>query len=122
MNFRQMEYILFVAREGNITKAANKLHIAQPSLSQTIRAAEAELGGPIFQRNSQPLRLTYIGERYTATAREIMRMRDNLFYELQDINKGNRGKITVGVSLRRSIEIISPILMELTKQKLIMVL
>lgn len=117
MNFRQMEYITFVAQEGNITRAAQKLHIAQPSISQTIRVAEEELGGPLFQRHSRPLKPTYIGERYLATAQEILRLRDRLFDELEDINSGLGGKIVVGVSLRRSREIISSILMELTKQQ-----
>lgn len=117
MNFRQMEYITFVAQEGNITRAAQKLHIAQPSMSQTIRVVEEELGGPLFQRHSQPLKPTYIGERYLATAQEILRLRDRLFDELEDISNGLSGKIVVGVSLRRSREIISSILMELTKQQ-----
>lgn len=109
-----MEYIIFVAKEGNITKAAQKLHIAQPSLSQTIRMAEEEIGLPIFQRHSHPLKLTYAGERYVTTSQRILQLRDDMFHEFKDINEGMSGKVTVGVSLRRSREIISGILMQLS--------
>ena len=114
MNFRQMEYILFVAQEGNITRAASKLHIAQPSLSQTIRTAEEELGGPIFQRRSQPLTPTQLGERYLAVSRQILHLRDDFLNEARDVSEGAVGRTVVGISLRRSREIVPDLLKELS--------
>lgn len=116
INFRQLEYILAVAQEGNVTRAAQKLHIAQPSLSQTIRTVEEEVGGPLFQRRSRPLKPTYIGERYLDTARKILRMRDDFFYELAELHGGNDGRILVGISLRRSRDILSELFLAFTNR------
>ncbi len=61
---RTPEYFLTVAREGNISRAAEKLHIAQPSLSQHIAKLEEGLGAKLFDRSRSPLALTPAGELY----------------------------------------------------------
>jgi len=69
MTLRQLEYILAVARAGSFTRAAQDLHVAQPSLSQQIRALESEVGGPLLERPPGPVRLTPAGRALAAEGR-----------------------------------------------------
>ena len=62
MNDRQLRYLLTVAETRNISAAARKLLISQPSLSAMILNAEEQLGAPIFDRSTTPLSLTQAGE------------------------------------------------------------
>ena len=59
MNIKHAQYMLTVLQEGNITNAAKKLYISQPSLSQMIKLVENNLGTPIFNRSTDPITLTY---------------------------------------------------------------
>ena len=69
MNIKHAQYMLTVLQEGNITNAAKKLYISQPSLSQMIKLVENNLGTPIFNRSTDPITLTYAGQRYMDAAR-----------------------------------------------------
>lgn len=69
MTLRQLEYLLAVADTGSFTKAAERLYVAQPSLSQQIQALEAELGGRLLDRPPKPIRLTAAGRAFAAEAR-----------------------------------------------------
>ena len=72
MNTRQLEYVIAVAEERSFSKAADKLHISQPSLSQYIRNIEKSLEVNLFDRSVTPLSLTEIGEVYVKTAYSII--------------------------------------------------
>src|SRR5215216_2386599 len=69
MTLRQLSYVLAVADAGSFTEAARRLHVAQPSLSQQIRALEEELGGRLLERPPRPVRLTAAGRAFVAEAR-----------------------------------------------------
>lgn len=69
MTLRQLSYVLAVADAGSFTEAARRLHVAQPSLSQQIRALEKELGGRLLERPPRPVRLTAAGRAFVAEAR-----------------------------------------------------
>jgi DNA-binding transcriptional LysR family regulator len=69
MTLRQMEYVLAVAATGSFTRAAQRLHVSQPSLSQQIQALESELGGLLVERPPGPVRLTPAGRAFVAEAR-----------------------------------------------------
>ena len=58
MELRVMKYFLAVAEEGNITKAADRLHLTQPTLSRQLRELEEELGAPLFVRGKRRIALT----------------------------------------------------------------
>jgi DNA-binding transcriptional LysR family regulator len=69
MNLRQLEYFVVIAEEGSFTRAAERLFVAQPSLSQQIGALEAELGGPLLERMPRGVRLTMAGQNFLPEAR-----------------------------------------------------
>jgi DNA-binding transcriptional LysR family regulator len=73
MDERRLRYFLAIVDEGGVTAAARRLRIAQPSLSQTLRALETELGVELFHRAGRGLRLTSAGRALIGPARESLR-------------------------------------------------
>ena len=67
--FRNMEYIYAVYRAGSFSAAAKELYITQPCLSAMVKKTEMQLGVPIFDRNTKPLRLTEYGVQYICNLR-----------------------------------------------------
>ena len=67
MNWNQLQYVLTIVQEKNITKAAQKLYLSQPSLSMSLKNLEEELGVEIFERKKGVLELTYAGELFLAS-------------------------------------------------------
>jgi DNA-binding transcriptional LysR family regulator len=73
MNLRQLEYFTTIAEEGSITRAAERLYVSQPSLSQQISALEQELGGELLERLPRGVRLTAAGQQLLPEARATIR-------------------------------------------------
>ena len=69
MNLRQLQYFVAVVDEGSFTRAAQRLYVAQPSLSKQLAALEAELGGPLIERLHRGIRLTPAGKAFLPEAR-----------------------------------------------------
>jgi DNA-binding transcriptional LysR family regulator len=69
MNLRQLSYLIAIADEGSFTRAAERLFVAQPSLSQQIKSLEHELGGPLLERLPKGVRLTAAGKAFLPEAR-----------------------------------------------------
>jgi DNA-binding transcriptional LysR family regulator len=110
MDFRQLQYMMMVAEEKSFSKAANKLYIAQPSLSQYIQKLEQQLGVQLFDRSTNPLRLTYAGELYVETAKKILDLKDQLSHQMEDIADLKKGRLTIGASAFRTTYIMPKIL------------
>lgn len=110
MNLKAFEYVLAVAEQKSFSKAAKKLFIAQPSLSQFIQQLEAQLGTELFDRTVSPVRLTYAGELYIAAARKILDLNRQLFQQISDVASERKGRIVVGISPYRSTYILPYVL------------
>ncbi|HEU4977088.1 MAG TPA: LysR family transcriptional regulator [Baekduia sp.] len=76
MNLRQLEYFVVIAEEGSLTAAAERLLVAQPSLSQQMRALEAEIGVPLLERLPRGVRPTPAGERFLPEAQAALEHAD----------------------------------------------
>lgn len=96
VELRQFLYAVQIAAEKNFTRAAEKLHIAQPSLSQQVAKLEKELGVLLFQRNTSNVELTYAGTQFVAKAQAILDLVDQLKKEMEDISQMKRGKLIIG--------------------------
>ncbi len=110
MDMKELTYIVTVAEEGSISRAAEKLFMAQSSLSQALRVYEAELGTPIFVRTSKGVRPTTAGERFIQRARQILqhyRMAQN---EVWDIVGLQGGRVELGISTFRGRNLLPPVL------------
>jgi LysR family carnitine catabolism transcriptional activator len=75
MDLRQVEYVVAVVDHDGFTRAAEALHVAQPSLSQGVRRLEAELGVRLFDRVGRGVRLTAAGQAFLGPARQLLRDR-----------------------------------------------
>jgi DNA-binding transcriptional LysR family regulator len=89
MDIRRLQYFLAVAEEGQITKAAKRLHMAQPPLSQQLKLLEAELGVQLIERSDRHnIKLTDAGQALRNRAEQIMTLVDQTVIEIKDSTKG----------------------------------
>lgn len=98
MTSRELLYIKTIAEEKSISKAARKLYIAQPSLSQSVQRLEEQLGTSLFNRTTSGLSLTYAGERYCYMAAQILKIYEDFELEISDINNLKTGRIHLGIT------------------------
>ncbi|MFD1774216.1 LysR family transcriptional regulator [Paenibacillus rhizophilus] len=96
MELRQLLYVLQIANERNFSRAAEKLHIAQPSLSQQLSKLERELGVMLFQRNTSAVELTHAGTKFVEQAQIIIDAVELLRQEMTDISELRTGRVVVG--------------------------
>ena len=97
IGLREIEYILTIAEEGTITRAAQKLYIAQPSLSQAVKKIEAEVRAPLFYRVKNRLQLTQEGELFVETGSRILKSIRDLENSIQDLAHLQSGRLSVGM-------------------------
>lgn len=96
MEIRVLRYFLMVAREGNITKAADVLHVTQPTLSRQLKDLEQELGKKLFIRSSHSIILTDEGMLLRNRAEEIVNMVDKLEAEFSSMEETIGGDVYIG--------------------------
>lgn len=103
MDIRVLRYFLMVAREENITKAAQILHITQPTLSRQLKQLETELGVSLFKRSNHNVYLTEEGILFSRRAEEIVTLAERARSELQQ-NEELIGEVAVGCGELQSME------------------
>lgn len=103
MDLKQVEYIVQIAKENNITHAAEKLFITQSALNQQLLKLEKELGTPLFYRSRTNWRPTSAGEIYIKNALEILRIKKETYSIINEIAETKKGTLSVGFTPGRGI-------------------
>lgn len=96
MELRVLRYFLAVAREGNISRAANILHLTQPTLSRQIADLEQSLGRRFFERHSHSVCLTREGMLFRQRAEEIVSLADKVESEFRAMDNAVAGEVHIG--------------------------
>ena len=96
MELRHLRYFLAVAQEGNVTRAAERLHISQPPLSQQLKDLEHTLGVTLFLRSPQGMTLTAAGEAFRAQALLVLQSAEQARHVATRASLGQTGTLRVG--------------------------
>jgi DNA-binding transcriptional LysR family regulator len=98
MELRHLRYFIAVAEEGHVTRAAERLGIQQPPLSQQIAAIERELQVRLFRRKPRGMELTDSGRAFLDHARSVLARLDQTFETTRRVARGEQGRLCVGVT------------------------
>ncbi|MER5378111.1 LysR substrate-binding domain-containing protein [Streptomyces sp. NPDC002553] len=98
MQFQQLQYFVAVAETRHFTRAAALVHVAQPSLSQQIRALERELGADLFLRARGNITLTDAGEALLPLARRILADAETARHEVRELVQLRGGRVRLGAT------------------------
>ena len=101
MEFKDLNYMVAIAKFQNITKAADSLCLTQPTLTKFLQNIERDLGQKLFSRVGNKFVLTYAGECYLRKAKEMLALKKELDQELSDIINLNRGVLKIGFPAMR---------------------
>ncbi|GFP78438.1 LysR family transcriptional regulator [Clostridium fungisolvens] len=96
MDFKQLTYFLEIVKQGNITKASKKLHIAQPHLSQQLKMLEDELGVKLIERSTRKFQITSAGQILQNRCEQMIELMDTTLKEIKDIKDGLNGTLSIG--------------------------
>jgi LysR family cyn operon transcriptional activator len=113
LELRHLRYLLAVAEHGNFTRAAEELHISQPTLSQQIKQLERTLGVQLLDRTGRTVRLTDAGAVYTDHARRALRDLAAAERAVHDVQDLSRGHLRLGVTPTFTAYLIGPLTAEL---------
>jgi DNA-binding transcriptional LysR family regulator len=116
MELRHLRYFIAVADELSFSRAAERLRIAQPPLSQQIQALEQELGVKLFDRKSRPLQLTPAGRAFLEEARATLLQLERAVHKTRAIDQGQSGALTIGFTGSIANSIFPEILLAFRRQ------
>jgi len=97
MELRHLRYFIAVAEEGHVTRAAERLGMQQPPLSQRIKAMERELDVQLFHRRARGVELTDAGRAFFNNARAVLAQLDHTFEATRRTARGEEGRISIGI-------------------------
>lgn len=107
MDMRQLRHFRTIAEEGQITRAARKLHMSQPPLSQSLKAFEVEIGVRLFERNGRKMELTEAGTVLYHKTGHFFEYFEETLSEVKETGAGVKGKIAIGC-VKSSFALIPP--------------
>ncbi|MDA2809962.1 LysR family transcriptional regulator [Nocardiopsis sp. RSe5-2] len=116
MNVRQLEYFLAVVDHGGVNRAADALHVAQPSLSQAIRALERHLGCDLFHRVGRGLVLTDAGRALVGPARDVLRSLEAARAGVASVGGLQTGRVEIAAMPSQAVEPLSSLIADFTRE------
>lgn len=96
MDIKQLINFITIVEEGNITKAAQKLHLSQPPLSNQLKSLEQELGVKLVERGSRKITLTDVGNLLYKRGKDMISMFESTLNEVEDFKSGIEGVLKIG--------------------------
>ncbi|PFS66674.1 LysR family transcriptional regulator [Bacillus cereus] len=96
MDIRKLRYFTVIAEEKQLTRAAQRLHMAQPPLSRQLSLLEQELSVSLFERNGRNMHLTEEGKILYTKAKNIIQQLEETITEIKDTGEGLRGNLSIG--------------------------
>jgi len=105
MELRQLEYLVAVAEEANFTRAAERIHVAQPAVSAQIQRLERELGQTLVDRSRRAVRLTAAGEAVLPHARAALAAFRTMGFAANEVTRLVRGTVTIGTVTSHNVDI-----------------
>lgn len=117
MDLNKLRYVIMVAEEKNFSRAAKKLYISQPSLSQSIQSIEKSLGAELFDRHTVPLQTTSAGSIYVEWARKTLESEEQMQKRVFEIVEGHHRTLTIGLSMQRGALLMPDIIQRFYKKR-----
>ena len=112
MTLKDLEYFIAISQERSITRAAAKLYVAQPALSQCLQKIEKEMGVGLVVRNSTGIKLTNEGVFFLEFAEKVLQERKDLSKKIQDMNSAGNGEVRLGFTGTQATYVLPYILPE----------
>ena len=107
MELRHLRYFIAVAEELHFRRAAERLHMSQPPLSQQIRQLEEEVGVVLLLRNQRKVELTAAGAAFLVRAREILDAVEDAARQARRVQRGEVGRLSTAI-VEQAIELAAP--------------
>lgn len=117
MTLVQLRHLLSLARTGSFSKSAAALFLTQPALSRSIRALEAELGQPLFDRIGRASELTPFGREAVERARELVLAADELRDTGRRTGEGQEGVLRIGMGSGPGAMLMTPLLLKVAQER-----
>ncbi|MBF2026877.1 MAG: LysR family transcriptional regulator [Oscillatoriales cyanobacterium C42_A2020_001] len=116
MELRHLHYFIAVAEELNFSRAAERLHMAQPPLSQQIRQLETELGFQLFHRTKRQVQLTEAGQTFLVEVQQVLQQLDHAVHVGRQASRGEVGQLAIGFVSSTAYNVLPPILQAFRRQ------
>ncbi len=109
MNFKELEYLISIEEEKNVTKAANKLFVTPSALNQHLHKLENEIGTPLFTKTGEGWIPTDAGNVYLSASKEILNIKKNAYNIISDISNKKNITMTIGIPPERGSDMFTSI-------------
>lgn len=114
---RRLETFCAVVDEGGVTRAAERFQVAQPWVSAQLRTLEKAVNAPLFVREGRRIVLTEAGTRFYAWAKEVLASGAQVQRDIEDLNSGAAGSLSVATSMAIGTYLIPPLMTDLRRER-----